>query len=129
MAMQWKIDEKTRTLTIRGKGAIPDYKDDNKMQQPWFMTDTNVPRSKKNLTVHHIKVGSGITSIGDYTFEGLKNVETVELPHSIKTIGACAFWGCSELELSMSNKEIDSGKDAFRNVKSVEIRTHDWIKF
>ena len=52
----------------------------------------------------------------------------MKLPSKLKSIGACAFWGCKELEIDVLNEDIDIGKDAFRNVKSIEVKTGSWKK-
>ena len=54
--------------------------------------DTPVPRS-----VEHLVVDSSVTSIEDEAFQGLENLKTVKLPHSLISIGNHAFNGCTNL--------------------------------
>ena len=92
MAIEWKIDEETRTLVIRGRGIVADEKEkDAQIKKPWLTKKVTISRAKTDLTIRHIKIGSGITALGEGAFEGLKNVETVELPKSLKRIGKNAF--------------------------------------
>lgn len=41
--------------------------------------------------------GSQITSIGDYAFAGCVNLENIDIPDNVTTIGYCAFFQCTSL--------------------------------
>lgn len=67
-------------LTLSGKGDLPNL----------TMGSENPINDFKSQIVSII-VEEGITSIGDFTFRNCTNVETLQLPHSLKTIGKYAF--------------------------------------
>lgn len=69
-------------LKIGGKGVMKDYSTSDKA--PW---------SKKVSEITSIEIGEGVTSIGDYAFYGLSNVETVTIPTKMSRIGVNAFKG------------------------------------
>lgn len=74
------------TLSITGKGDMPDYTD--AVMPPWYDSTSAITR---------ISVGEGITSIGDLAFYGCGRVTAVTLPSSVTTIGARAFKDCTAL--------------------------------
>ena len=74
------------TLSITGKGDMPDYSDG--AMAPWFGSGTAITR---------ISVGEGVSSIGELAFYGCGRVTAVTLPSSVTTIGARAFKDCTAL--------------------------------
>lgn len=74
------------TLSITGKGDMPDYTD--AVMSPWYDSASAITR---------ISVGEGITSIGDLAFYGCGRVTAVTLPATVTTIGARAFKDCTAL--------------------------------
>ena len=97
------FDTETGTLSIRGSGEMSDYSSFG--ESPWYSF-------KDEIT--SIIVEDGITSIGEYCFKDLENVETVSLPDGLTGIGLCAFSSCdglTEITLPESLKYI--GADAF----------------
>ena len=71
----WKYDEKTKTLTVNGTGAVAANTDD----EPAFYLRYEIAR---------VVVEDGITSIGDRAFETVGDDEIViTLPKSVETIG------------------------------------------
>lgn len=78
------------TLVISGTGDMPDYgswmgSDDDMV--PWY-----------GETIKTITIEEGISSIGNYSFEELYDLESVELPESLHKIGDGAFKECSSLQ-------------------------------
>ena len=75
----WLYDADTKTLTIKGSGAMKDYA--STYAAPWAFYD-----------VATVKVDDGITHIGDYAFASLKKIkqENVTLGESV-TVGTNAF--------------------------------------
>lgn len=67
-----------------GSGAMCDYDAASGQNLPWFQT------KGKDLTV---KFDRGVTAIGSFAFFGAAGVSGVELPGTLKTIGASAFQG------------------------------------
>lgn len=78
--------------------------------------------AKYNTVTKKIILPPTITEIGDYSFVGMENLQSVNLPDSIETIGVGAFNGCiglqGTLELPLNLKKIGVG--AFANCKQVE---------
>ena len=78
------------TLVISGTGDMPDY-------WSWMSSDDDmVPWHGE--TIKTITIEEGISSIGNYSFEELYDLESVELPESLYKIGDGAFKECSSLQ-------------------------------
>ena len=73
--INWKIDG--TTLTISGKGAIPNH--DFMKALPWGYNITNVI------------IINGVTRIGDYAFYNSTNIASITIPDSVTSIGNDAF--------------------------------------
>lgn len=74
------------TLSITGKGDMPDYTD--AVMPPWYDSASAITR---------ISVGEGTTSIGDLSFYGCGRVTAVTLPATVTSIGDRAFKECTAL--------------------------------
>ena len=70
-------------VTISGSGAMADY------DYPFNV----LPRIYHENT-HTITIESGVTTIGEYAFNNLYQVATVNIPASVTNIKANAFYGC-----------------------------------
>ncbi|MGN0467227.1 MAG: leucine-rich repeat protein [Acutalibacteraceae bacterium] len=124
----WEYDEETKTLTISGSGAMPDYEsaqdDEIAVNTPWFSYATDIKKVVieegitsvgafafafcTNLT--QVVLPEGITSIGDAAFAYCFNLTDITLPSSIKSIGNMAFsfcWSVKELVLPDSIETIE----------------------
>ena len=77
--INWNIDG--TTLTITGKGDMPD-----------FTSDTSAPWS--NLNVSTVEIGNGISSVGNRNFAGMSSITSVSFPDTLTDIGEAAFYGC-----------------------------------
>ena len=71
-------------LTITGKGEYKPYYNCT----PWELLIDSIKT---------LEIGQGITSISDYAFDDLINLNTLILPNSIEKIGAKAFNTCKKL--------------------------------
>lgn len=83
-----KFKFSNHTLTITDESIVmTDYEPNDK--KPWneHLKDTT------NLTI-----GNDIETIGDYTFNDLRNLKHVTMPDSVSIIGKYAFYGCNKLE-------------------------------
>ena len=56
---------------------------------PWYSYRSEIKK---------VVIKEGITTIGDYAFYGLKNLESVTLPKSLESIGNKAFKDCSSMK-------------------------------
>ncbi len=117
----WNIDA-DGTLIIQGTGDMDDYSD-NWLQSAGLKRSAvslrransgSAPWSAYRNFVKAIRVEEGITSVGDYAFSGMGNVQQAELPASIREIGRNAFGHDSALEeISLSEGLLDIGDSAF----------------
>lgn len=86
---KWTLDSQG-TLTISGNGDTVDcYEFKEKMIQPWSAYDDQIRK---------VVIEKGITSVGCYSFMKCKNLESVQLPNSLKVIGSYAFNECESLK-------------------------------
>ena len=83
----WEYDDATRTLTVGGTGAMPEFADWD--DQPWKDL-----REKKIKTV---VIETGVTGIGKQAFWGFDVMTSVTLPEGVETIGEHAFRNCNRL--------------------------------
>ena len=89
----YELEFTTKTLTIKGSGAIFDY----------IKTDENHRRIKPDYycfrkNIKHIVIEKGITRIGAYAFEDCFNLVDVKAPEGIDVIGKHAFSNCTALK-------------------------------
>ena len=113
--MKWNFNEGTQTLTITGIGEMHDYMGGEDGDEcPWWEWET---QTKK------IIIGNGITHIGGMAFWKF-SVETISIPESVTSIGDATFYGCSNLEsivLPDKLKKIDSGAFGCTGLKKITI--------
>ena len=70
------------TLNITGTGAMPDYDNSG--------TSNRVPWYSSRSSIKHVVIEDGVTSVGEYAFEGTK-VADITIPVSCKSFGIKAF--------------------------------------
>lgn len=80
--IEWTLEN--GVLTVSGSGAMYDYTDPDKV--PW---------ASVRDAVNEIVIESGVTSVGNNTFAGIKNLagKAVCVPDTVRTIGDKAFEG------------------------------------
>ena len=81
---EWNYNDQTNELTIIGSGEMIDF---IKESTPW--------NTHKNET-KTISI-SGVSSIGNYAFEGFSNLEIVTISQDVITIGENSFSNCNKL--------------------------------
>lgn len=81
----WSI--KNDTLYLTGEGEMEDYTIFEVAPYGWSLDD-----------FQYVKVGEGITTIGDMAFVFIDNIKKIYLPSSLSVIGSYAFTECDELE-------------------------------
>ena len=84
--LNWNYDTGTKTLTITGTGAMPDFA--NADAQPW--------KDVRN-EIEKVKIEAGVTSVGAYAFRNSAVLTSVTLPAGVQTIGEAAFNDCAAL--------------------------------
>lgn len=125
--LAWNLT-KAGTLTISGKGAMPDYSSTG--EQPW---------NDKSDKIRHVVIEDGVTSIGASAFWtcGVLSIDispsvttignhafressliSVSIPSSVKTIGDSAFRGCENLSAVTFSEGLETiEQNAFRATK------------
>ena len=97
--LKWMIDRSGK-LSIYGKGTMQSYKGEN---VPW-------PKASS------VRIGEGIINAGDYVFANRSPLIRVQLPSTLTTIGAHAFYGCNILEgLTVPANVTEIGEQAIYN--------------
>ena len=102
-SVKWLLD-KDGTLIISGDGDMANYSESKKA--PWY---------EKRELVKSIVIESGVTSIGDYAFDGCSNASgSLMIPDEVTSIGKYAFWHCCKLTSLVIGEKVESiDKDAF----------------
>lgn len=101
--LRWLLSE-DGTLTISGNGAMKDY-DEVYNSPPWQL--------RLGEKINMIRIGNGVTSIGESAFANLQHVETVVMLDTVETIGVGAFRNCSMSTLLIGNGVKTIGASAF----------------
>lgn len=81
----WSI--KNDTLYLTGNGEMENYTLFEVAPYSWSLDDFK-----------YVKVGEGITTIGDMAFVFMDNIEYIYLPSTLSGIGSYAFTECDELK-------------------------------
>ena len=89
-------------LTISGTGEMPDY---NWTSSPFYSYDD----------ITSLKIGYGITRIGNYSFYECKNIHDVDFPESLKSIGNYAFYSNGLKNISLPDSVSKLEEYAFCN--------------
>ena len=82
--LTWSLDKKG-TLTISGKGEMPDYSGDT---PPWV---------KYRDDIKAVVIEEGVTHIGAQCFQFCTKLKSVTIPSSVESIGDAAFYCCEKL--------------------------------
>lgn len=106
----WTLNTYTGVLTISGTGRIEDIDNFNNDKTHWFQYKTLI----KTVIIHE-----GITRIGDCTFDGYKNITSIEVPNSVTSIGKLAFRGTGVTNMIIPNSVTSIGDGAFSNCTSL----------
>ena len=110
-AGQQKVEAKTKvtytlkkgTLTIKGKGAMP-----AKMK---FL---------RNKKIKKVIIKKGVTSVSYEAFALCKNLNSVTIPSTVKTIGIRSFYGTKISKITVPSKTKTIGQGAFGSCKSLK---------
>lgn len=110
-AGQQKVEAKTKvtytlkkgTLTIKGKGAMP-----AKM------------KFRRNKKIKKVIIKKGVTSVSYEAFALCKNLNSVTIPSTVKTIGIRSFYGTKISKITVPSKTKTIGQGAFGSCKSLK---------
>ena len=107
--LTWNLNAETGVLTISGTGSMKDYEYSSDV--PWYGYRTSI----KSVIIR-----DGVTSIGEYAFEGCKSLTSITIPNSVTRIEYSAFSGCSSLaSVTIPNSVTSIGKYAFQGCSSL----------
>ena len=113
-SLTWELSE-DGVLTISGTGAMPNY-----AYAPWEDNKTSIKK---------VVILNGVTTIGDYAFDGCSSLTGKNIPDGVTTIGDWAFYECSSLEeITIPDSVTTIGDWAFFGCSSLEeIRISDGV--
>lgn len=86
--LKWILNEDTGVLRISGSGEMSDYHSADGLESPWH---------DYAASIKSVVIGSGVKTVGNYAFAGLKNLKSVEINAELKRLGDGAFYGCTAL--------------------------------
>ena len=86
-------EETIERESVESQGLVYELLDDDTYQVKGIGTCTD-----KEMGIPSTYKGKAVTSIADYAFAGNTRLTGVEIPDSIKSIGASAFGACSKLK-------------------------------
>ena len=112
-SLKWKYDTGTKTLTISGKGEMPNH--------DW----QGIPWVDFEETMTKVVIENGVTKIGNFAFYRAKELVSVKFPASgLTQIGENAFGYCQKLELSaLPEGLIRIGRSAFTDCDKLSLVT------
>ena len=95
-------------LTISGSGAMEEY---YPYKAPWYGSSSRVKSAV---------IADGVTSIGQYAFQGCESLTSVTIPDSVTSIGEGAFSNCTSLtSVTIPDSVTSIGGGAFSNCTSL----------
>ena len=106
------------TLVISGYGTMKDYGEINQKElekRPWH---------KQRDEIRKIIIENGVSNIGDRAFCECKNLESVEIANSVKSIGYGAFQECGIESITLPNSIEGTLNHSFifcKNLKSITL--------
>ena len=113
----WSFDDSSGILTISGGGEMTNYTTTER--SPWYDYRESITK---------IQIEGGISSIGDYAFEGCSSIQTVTIPEGVITVGKNAFDGCILNSIYLPSTLTNVRPYSFTNAKEVHIPSMgDWL--
>ena len=111
--LSWKIDD-SGNLVISGTGVMLHYKDPNGNSDSSEAPVDGYPWHRYQDMITAVIVEEGVTSLAEIAFHGLDNLQSVNLPGSLITIGDAAFAYCPKLEKICIPQNVSNiGKSVF----------------
>lgn len=108
--IRWELDS-DGTLVVTGKGDMGDVG-----------PVKNTPWVKERDLIKKVVISNGITRVGDQNFNTCKNLVSVTLPDTLKTIGFVAFSECSALTSIVIPASVTVVEhEAFKSCSNAEI--------
>ncbi len=108
--LTWSYDAGTKTLSITGTGAIPDY--NALIVSPWRVYGNEIQT---------VTIGNGVTKIGQDAFGGLRVMQSITIPASVTEIGGASFAGCAALQsITIPSSVTTIGERAFAYCEALQ---------
>ena len=103
--LKWELTS-DGTLTISGQGPMKDY-----MISGWGNGDETTAPWGEYANYENLKViiADGVTSVGNYAFTGMHNMESIVLAASVKSIGNLAFGGFMGSRTGLKSVKLNDG--------------------
>ena len=103
--LHWKVTSTftSKTLTITGTGAMPDFDFPNGNLAPWWNYEALGMNAISEIdfdikgNLKRVIIGDGVTNVGDYALFCLPAATQVTLPKSVTRIGRYGIAMCSKL--------------------------------
>ncbi len=80
--VKWSLNFYTRTLSITGKGAMPNFKDTRT-----GATTVYAPWEEYSVLIDSVYIGDSITYIGNYAFAGFARLQSLTIPKGVVAVG------------------------------------------
>ena len=117
------VNDFTSYLAIKNREM-----DDYASSPVWFADNLYI----NGKIAKNVVIPEGVTIINDYAFYGVKSLETVQFPSTLKEIGTASFSNCNNLrDVVFPDSILEIGDFAFfscNNIKSIEIpKSVKWI--
>jgi hypothetical protein len=111
-------------MTISGTGSMDNYVNPNSTgdKAPWY--------DEYGTDITDVIIESGVTSIGNYAFNGCTNLTSVVIPYGVTSIGNYAFYGCTNLTSVEIPGSVDTiGNWTFTGCASLkDLMIHDGVE-
>lgn len=103
--LHWKVTSTltSKTLTITGTGAMPDFDFPNGNLAPWWNYEALGMNAISEIdfdikgNLKRVIIGDGVTNVGDYALFFLPAATQITLPESVTSIGRYGIGLCSKL--------------------------------
>jgi hypothetical protein len=107
----WEFNPDTGTLRIYGTGAMSNYTGLSSSRPPWYGYASSIKT---------VNIGSGVTTIGDYTCYYCSALTSITIPDSVTSIGSDAFNNCLKLtSITIPDGVTSIGSLVFYNCSSL----------
>lgn len=108
------IDNDTQTIYITGTGVL---------------TRTHIEKFVESIdSIKHVVISEGISTIGNYAFDGFINIESIDIPNTVFLVGDYAFKNCSSIKnLRFPESVGDFGSYVLHGCSSLEILTVPFV--
>lgn len=112
--LTWELNKTTGHLTISGSGQMNHLQDATEVSGSWRKS---VIENKQSVylsaLIKTVTIEDGITTIGDYAFDGCYNLVNVEIPASVTSIGKSAFCRCKLESIEIPTHVVRIDDEAF----------------